>query len=139
MGKRKKWLWAGGVVLALTLVAVIFLKVRGSKPFENLIEQDLVSASVELTPPGEEVSIENLQEMAEQLKKVVVYRRENSDEIYAGQSVVFEFIMADGTERRIEVCAPFVVIDGVRYQAKYAPCEELNAYADELLKEEATD
>ena len=139
MGKRKNWLWAGGVIFGLTLVAVICLKVRGSKPFENLTEQDLISASVELTPPGEEVCIENLQEMAKKLKKVVVYGKENSDEIYAGQSVVFTFVMADGTERRIEVCAPFVVIDGVRYQAKYAPCEELNVYANELLKEEATD
>ncbi len=109
---------------------------KGSRPFENLTGEEIASVTLEIVPPGKRIPVENLTEFVELLQKVVVYEKDSSWEDYAGQFVKFEILMRNGTEKIVVAYNPFVVIDGVGYQTKEKPCEELSAYANSLLDEE---
>ncbi len=43
--------------------------------------------------------------------------------------------MADGSQEEIVAYNPFVILNGTGYRTQYAPCEELNRYANRLLEE----
>ena len=69
------------------------------------------------------------------LQKVVLYQGDNSYTDYAGQAVVFDVTLRDGSTTQVVAYNPFVIIDGVGYRTKYEPCEALNAFANRLLRE----
>ncbi|MCD7757438.1 MAG: hypothetical protein LUH45_04630 [Clostridiales bacterium] len=108
----------------------------GRRPFKNLSAEDIVTASVTLTPPGETVEIEAVEELAAGLNAVVIYRKDNSYTEYAGQSCVFSLTLADGTTLEVNAYNPFLIIDGVGYRCEYEPCEALNSFANRLLDEQ---
>ena len=146
-GMRRKWnekqkvLLILGICMAVVGILVIVLipivkRGKGSRPFENLTGEEIASVTLEIVPPGKRIPVENLTEFVELLQKVVVYEKDSSWEDYAGQSVKFEILMRNGTEKIVVAYNPFVVIDGVGYQTKEKPCEELGAYANSLLNEE---
>lgn len=54
-------------------------------------------------------------------------QRETLEKLQTTEEVAAAFIveLSDGKTMTIEVCEPFVVVDGVGYRAKIGPCEEL--------------
>lgn len=131
MRKRGILFPAAACLLAGVLLLFVF---GGKRPFRDLDREDIRSASVLLTPPGETVPIPDTERLAELLQKVVTYRRDDSYTDYDGQGVVFSLTMADGARREVMAYAPFVVTDGAGYRTKYEPCQALSAYANALLR-----
>ena len=127
-------------VCAIAAVAAVLLwTTRPVRPFPDLTGADIASASVELSPPGETVEVEDLEELAALLRETVIYEEDNAYNQYNGQAVTFTLAMADGTETTVMAYSPFLVIDGVGYRTEYEPCEALNAYANLLLEGPAID
>lgn len=118
-------------VLAAAVLPALFGRTR---PFRDLEAGDIRSASVFLSPPGETVPIPDTAALAELLQNVIVYRRDDSYTEYAGQGVTFTLTLSGGTRREVTAYNPFLVIDGAGYRTEYGPCEALNAYANELLR-----
>ena len=134
--KKKRLMIVIACIVLFGIVMAAFPLAMGKKPYKNLDAAQIVSAKVSLTPPGKAAEIEDISALVDYLHDVVIYNRDNSYTEYAGQSVVFTLTMTDGTKTDIMAYPPFLVIDGVGYQTKYGPCEELNRYANELLNSE---
>ncbi len=124
------------VICVLLLGPVIFVFVIGRKPFRNLDASDIAMATVLLSPPDITVEITDVEALTEILKKVVIYREDNTYTEYNGQGTIYTLAMTDGTQIRIMAYNPFLVIDGVGYRTKYEPCNALNSYANRLLERE---
>ncbi len=107
----------------------------GTKPYDNLTATEISSATVRLIPPDRTIQIEDLNKLADLLQDVIIYNQDNSYTEYEGQGVIFTLTMTDGTQTEIMAYSPFLVIDGVGYQTEYAPCQELNQYANNLLQD----
>lgn len=123
----------------LTLVCVLGLAgcfaVR-KKPYKDLTAAELSSVTVYAAPPDRTVQVEDISEVTELLKGIVIYNKDDSYREYAGQAAVFTLTKTDGSQTEIVAYYPFLVIDGVGYRAEYEPCEALNAYANRLLETE---
>ncbi len=112
----------------------------GTKPFEGLTADEIVSVSVNCTPPDKTAETDDEDKIAELVKllnKQTVYGEDEKE--YAGQSVEFILHRTDGTDTKINAYNPQLIIDGVRYTAKSEPCEELsklgNTWIEELPQE----
>lgn len=133
MKRGKRWL------IALLCLAVIVggiwaaSAMAGRRPYKDLTAADILSATVQLTPPGITLEIPDTAELAEYLSQAVIYGRDDSYTEYTGQAVRFTLHLADGSTTDIMAYNPFLVIDGVGYRTKYEPCEALSRYANELL------
>lgn len=132
--KMKKWI-AAVLVLCAALGVVLCFGMAGHRPYRTLSGADISSATVRLIPPDEELQIEDIDALAELLRDVVIYKRDDSYTEYSGQGVIFTLTMSDGSQTSIMEYNPFLVIDGVGYRTKYEPCEALNHYANQLLNE----
>ncbi len=122
--------------VAVGAVALALSGTWGRRPFKTLSAEDIAAASVTLTPPGETVEIAEVEELADDLNAVVIYRKDNSYTEYVGQTCVFSLTLADGTTMEINAYNPFLIIDGVGYRCEYQPCEALNSFANRLLDEQ---
>ena len=81
----------------LLLLAVLALSISvGRRPFRTLDPDSIVSASVQLTPPGETLPVPDTAELAELLQAQVVYRRDGSYTEYDGQAVTFTLELTGG-------------------------------------------
>ena len=127
---RRKGVLAAAVILAALTAAVLIA--RGKMPYQDLKASEVVSAAVRLSPPDETVPIADPEELGALLKKVVIYREDNSYTEYSGQAVTFTLTMADGSQEEITAYSPFLIVNGTGYRAKYEPCEQLNRYANQL-------
>lgn len=125
-------------ILTAAVIMIIFAAVSGRKPYKDLEAVQIVSATVQLSPPDKTIQITEIKELVDLLKDVVIYHEDNSYTEYSGQAVTFTLVMADGTQTSIMAYNPFLVIDGVGYQTKYEPCEALNHYANMLLERTET-
>ena len=127
----------GVIVFVCFLLAgmVVFAVTYSKRPYKDLETSEITSATVRLTPPDKTIQITEIEELAEYLKDVVIYHRDDSYVEYAGQGVIFTLTMSDGTQTEITAYNPFLIIDGVGYRTKYEPCEALNSYANGLLHE----
>lgn len=138
----KKRIWIPAVLCLLLSGIAVFAAVRNGKvpsvqrPYRDLQASDITFAAVRLTPPDKTVRIVECRELADYLKEVVIYQRDNSYREYSGQAVTFMLTLEDGTQTEIMAYNPFLVIDGIGYKTKYEPCEALNNYANRLLNEE---
>ena len=121
-------------ILSAAVIMILFAVVSGRKPYKDLEAAQIVSATVQLPPPGKTIQITETKELVDLLKDVVIYNKDNSYTEYDGQGVTFTLVMADGTQTSIMAYNPFLVIDGVGYKTKYEPCEALNHYANMLLE-----
>ena len=130
MKKLLAWILALGSVLGLAGCSA-----AGTRPYKELDTTEVLSATVQLTPPDTTLQIEDLHELVELLKDVVIYEEDSSYTEYAGQGVIVTLTMTDGTQTSIMAYNPFLVIDGVGYRTEYEPCEALNRFANELLRE----
>ena len=74
--------------------------------------------------------------LAELLGDVRITRPDQSYTEYAGQAVLFTVTFdrrhEDGGRRTYN---PFLIIDGTGWRTAYGPCEALNRFANELLRE----
>lgn len=134
MKKNKPFIIVGVCIVAIIVLIVISTKIVGKKPFRDLVETDIVSATVNLSPPDKTIAISEFEELVSYLNNVVIYSEDNSYTEYDGQGVTFTIIMTDGTQTEVTAYNPFLLIDGVGYKTKYEPCEALNAYANKLLR-----
>ena len=123
-------------ILLAVFTMIIFVFASGRKPYKDLETAQIVSATVQLPPPGKTIQITETKELVDLLKDVVIYNKDNSYTDYSGQGVTFTLVMIDGTQTSIMEYNPFLVIDGASYKTKYEPCEALNHYANRLLEEE---
>lgn len=131
--KKSRMLVIAGISLLL-LGAAAYAFLNGRKPFKDLEASEIALATVHLVPPDKTVEVTETEQLAEYLRNVVIYNRDNSYTSYAGQGVIFTLTMTDGTQTEIIVYNPFLIIDGVGYRTKYEPCQALNSYANGLLK-----
>lgn len=128
------------LILALTIIILTVLAIfglypfLGKKPFANINEADISSASVQLMPPNKTIQITQLSKLADVLKDIVIYNKDDSYKEYGGQAVIITITMADGTKIVINAYNPFVVIDGIGYRTKYEQCERLSQFANDLLQ-----
>lgn len=103
------------------------------KPYKNLKASDIVSATIQLTPPDKTIQITELDELTAHLNDLVIYKKDSSYGEYCGQAITITLTMTDGSEEKIMEFNPFVVINGVGYTANYESCEKLSIYANTLL------
>ncbi len=136
MKKRKLIILA----IILVIVAALFMiyKPWGEKPFKDLSVDEIQSVSVKLVPPDETFSLsaDEIEELANILNTAIIYNKDNSNNMYAGQAVIFEITKNDGTILEVNAYNPFLIIDGISYKTKYEPCEELNSLGNRILNDE---
>lgn len=130
MRKKKGWIIPG---CALLLGVAVCLLGRGKSPFRDLDASQIAYAQVQLLPPDKTAEIADTKALAALLQDVVIYEKDDSYRKYSGQAAIFTLTMTDGTQVEIMAYNPFLVIDGAGYKTKYAPCEALNGYANQLL------
>ena len=82
-----------------------------------------------------ELDAGEIETLADLLADVRITRPDQSYSEYAGQTVLFTVTMADGTAANVTAYNPFLIIDGTGWRTTYAPCEALNRFANELLRE----
>ena len=59
----------------------------GTRPYQDLTEAEIASATVLLQPPDKELQVEDLRKLADLLREVVIYEEDGSYTEYAGQAV----------------------------------------------------
>ncbi|SCJ77575.1 Uncharacterised protein [uncultured Blautia sp.] len=82
-----------------------------------------------------ELDAGEIETLADLLADVRITRPDQSYSEYAGQTVLFTVTMADGTAANVTAYNPFLIIDDTGWRTAYAPCEALNRFANELLRE----
>ena len=137
MGIRKRHILIGGAVLAVLLALAAGLLFWGRRPFRDLEAADITAASVTLMPPDVTLELDEaeIKTLAELLGDLRITRPDQSYTEYAGQAVQFTVTFADGTETELTDYNPFLIIDGTGWRTAYGPCEALNRFANELLRE----
>jgi len=123
------------IIGCLIVIGILVFAFSGRKPYKDLEASDIVSATVHLAPPDKTIQVTDIKKLVAYLNEVIIYNEDNSYTEYAGQAVIFTLTMADGSQEEITAYNPFVVINGTGYKAKYEPCEKLNSYANELLRQ----
>ena len=137
MKLQKRYILIVGVVLAVLLALAAGLLFWGRRPFRDLEAADITAASVTLMPPDvtlelDEAEIKTLAGLLGDLR--ITWPGQSYTE-YAGQAVQFTVTFADGTETELTDCNLFLIIDGTGWRTAYGPCEALNRFANELLRE----
>ena len=134
---KRRMLAVVAVLAAVFVVAVVKPRLIGKKPFRSWEKADIAQVELTLTPPDQSFALTDAEvgELLPLLQKVVLYQGDNSYTDYAGQAVVFDVTLRDGSTTQVVAYNPFVIIDGVGYRTKYEPCEALNAFANRLLGE----
>lgn len=137
MKLQKRYILIGGGVLAVLLALAAGLLFWGRRPFRDLEAADIAAASVTLMPPDVTLELDagEIETLAELLGDLRITRPDQSYTEYAGQAVQFTVTFADGTETEVTAYNPFLIIDGTGYRTAYRPCEALNSFANELLRE----
>ena len=136
--KLPKWhIFIGGAALAVLLALAAGLLFWGRRPFRELEAADIAAASVTLMPPDVTLELDEaeIETLAELLGDLRITWPDQSYTEYAGQAVQFTVTFADGTETEVADYNPFLIIDGTGWRTAYEPCEALNRFANELLRE----
>ena len=123
----------------IVLVAVVMLVLAaygkqkaGERPFKDLEASEIASATVYLEQDDKTIQINDIDELTDYLNVLIIYGEDNSYKEYSGSATVFTLTMTDGTQMYIVPYMPFLVIDGVGYQAEYETCYALTRYAVNL-------
>ena len=134
---RRRYIFAGSAVLAVLLALAAGLLFWGRRPFRNLGAEDITAASVTLMPPDVTLELDEAEigTLAELLGDLRITRPDQSYTEYTGQAVQFAVTFADGTETEVTDYNPFLIINGIGWRTAYGPCEALNRFANDLLRE----
>ena len=133
MRSRKKYALIAAACVVVIGAALLIYGALGRKPFKGLEPGEIVAASVTLTPPDVTLAVEDTGTLSRLLGDLVVYRDAgDSYRDYAGQGVKYTLTLADGTVTEVTAFNPFLIIDGTAYKTKYAPCEALSRFGNEL-------
>ena len=130
-----------GVLAAVLFISIVFFVTvghpLGDRPFSSIRPDDIVAAAMTATPPDRSVLLDRdeIRKLASLLPRLVVYQPDECGQEYAGQMVLFTLTLADGSTRTVGAYNPFVLLDGVWRRTDYAPCEALNSFGNELLRE----
>ena len=137
MGIRKRHILIGGAVLAILLALAAGLLFWGRRPFRDLEAANISAASVTLMPPDVTLELDEaeMETLAELLRDLRITRPDQSYTEYTGQAVQFTVTFADSTETEVMDYNPFLIIDGTGWRTAYGPCEALNNFANDLLRE----
>ena len=137
MKLQKRYILIVGVVLAVLQALAAGLLFWGRRPFRDLEAADITAASVTLMPPDVTLELDEaeIKTLAELLGDLRITWPDQSYTEYAGQAVQFTVTFADGTETEVTDHNLFLIIDGTGWRTAYAPCEALNRFANELLRE----
>ena len=137
MKLQKRHIFIVGAVLAVLLALAAGLLFWGRRPFRDLEAADITAASVTLMPPDVTLELDEaeIKTLAELLGDLRITWPDQSYTEYAGQAVQFTVTFADGTETELTDCNLFLIIDGTGWRTAYGPCEALNRFANELLRE----
>ena len=137
MGIRKRHILIGGAVLAVLLALAAGLLFWGRRPFRGLEAADIAAATVLVAPPDVTLELDagEIETLAELLRDLRITRPDQSYTEYTGQAVQFTVTFADGTEAEVMDYNPFLIIDGTGWRTAYGPCEALNNFANDLLRE----
>ena len=137
MKLQKRYILIGSGVLAVLLALAAGLLFWGRRPFRDLEAADIAAASVTLMPPDVTLELDEaeIKTLAELLGDLRITRPDQSYTEYAGQAVQFTVTFADGTKTEVTDYNPFLIIDGTGWRTAYGPCEALNRFANELLRE----
>lgn len=137
MKLQKRYILIVGVVLAVLLALAAGLLFWGRRPFRDLEAADIAAASITLMPPDVTLELDEaeIKTLAELLGDLRITWPDQSYTEYAGQAVQFTVAFADGTETELTDYNPFLIIDGTGWRTAYGPCEALNRFANELLRE----
>ena len=137
MQLQKRHIFIGGAVLAVLLALAAGLLFWGRRPFRDLEAANISAASVTLMPPDVTLELDagEIETLAELLRDLRITRPDQSYTEYAGQAVQFAVTFADGTEAEVMDYNPFLIIDGTGWRTAYGPCEALNNFANDLLRE----
>ena len=133
----KRHIFIGGAALAVLLALAAGLLFWGRRPFRELEAADIAAASVTLMPPDVTLELDEaeIETLAELLGDLRITWPDQSYTEYAGQAVQFTVTFTDGTETEVTDYNPFLIIDGTGWRTAYEPCEALNRFANELLRE----
>ena len=133
----KRHIFIGGAALAVLLALAAGLLFWGRRPFRELEAADIAAASVTLMPPDVTLELDEaeIETLAELLGDLRITWPDQSYTEYAGQAVQFTVTFSDGTETEVTDYNPFLIIDGTGWRTAYEPCEALNRFANELLRE----
>jgi len=142
--KPSRWVVAIAAALVVLFSAGFAVSKAGAAPVElkNLSADDIVSFTVMASPPDETKTISNrlyISSLADYLRSVVIYNRDDSYHEHYGQWVEFTLAMKSGETLTVAAYNPFIVINGVGYRTKYEPCEALNSFANNLLSTQYAD
>lgn len=131
--KKKILIPAAVLILAVILAGWCF---TSKQPFKNLSAADVQQIEVQLRPPGVTLTLSEEQkaEAISLLQEVTVSYPDFSAGQYSGQAVIFTITKTDGSKTAATIFTPFVLINSFPFHGEYAPCEALNQFANELLK-----
>ena len=137
MGIRKRHILIGGAVLAVLLALAAGLLFWGRRPFRGLEAAAIAAATVLVGPPDVTLELDagEIETLAELLRDLRITRPDQSYTEYTGQAVQFTVTFADGTDAEVMDYNPFLIIDGTGWRTAYGPCEALNNFANDLLRE----
>lgn len=122
--------------MALLLLLPLSLsgcKEKGTRPFADLKAEDLVSAEISRTPPGETTTVTDsavLADLADLLADLVIYEKDDSAGEYDGQLVDFTLTYADGATRKAGAYGSFLYLDDVSYRTELEPCSALGSFGN---------
>lgn len=110
----------------------------GSRPFKDLRIEEVASIELTASPPGVTTQIteqEQIEEIVNALKQVIIYEKSDEWQEYDGQYVAFALMMKSGERTEAAAYNPFVILNGQGYRTKYEPCEALSQLGNRYLSQ----
>ncbi|MGI5900731.1 MAG: hypothetical protein ACOX8S_12610 [Christensenellales bacterium] len=139
---KKRRLGIALIVAGLTLAALTFFFINGTigrKPFSDISAGDIKSASVRAIAPNETAPVvrkETFDELAEILRQVTIYRRDDSGRNMAGQLITYTVELTSGQSISVGAYGSYMYIGDVCYKAEYEPSEALNSLGNKIIRGE---
>lgn len=106
-----------------------------SKPFENLISDDVTEIKIMESSLKSEITLseDDSLHMIELINKLVITRKAE-EEVRLGQMVQIILEKADNTSVTLKCFSPYLIIDDVWCEAEYEPLENVDQFANEIMK-----
>ena len=106
-----------------------------SKPFENLFSDDVTDIKIMDSSLKSKITLseDDSLHMIELINKLLITRKAE-EEVRLGQMVQIILEKADNTSITLKCFSPYLIIDDVWYEAEYEPLENVDQFANEIIK-----